>query len=107
MVLTWNPETPELEVGVNVNDVIQQNLTPPEGIAKVKHSMRTSMANTHGVVFTETAPLVFPALDRFARSNSQEAKSQKEKLKRAAGFTGEYFDRRAQAKFVCSLMPVF
>ena len=79
---------------MNINETIKQNLTPPKGIAKVKHSLRTSMANTNGVISTETAPLVFPVLDKLDSDNSQEAKSQKEKLKRAAGFTGEYFDRR-------------
>jgi hypothetical protein len=101
--LTWNPETDSTEVGVNINETIHQNQTPPEGIAKVKHSFRPSMGNTNGVAFTETAPLVFPALDKLDGSNSAEAKTQKEKLKNAASFAGEYFDRRAQAKFVCSL----
>jgi hypothetical protein len=61
------------------------------------------MGKTHGVAFTETAPLIFPALDTLAGNNSQEAKTKKEKLKHAANFTGEYFDRRAQAKYVCGL----
>ena len=59
------------------------------------------MGKTNGVAFTETAPLVFPALDKLDGNNSAEAKTQKEKLKHAASFAGEYFDRRAQAKFVC------
>ncbi|KAI9736969.1 MAG: hypothetical protein M1834_000558 [Cirrosporium novae-zelandiae] len=100
MVLTWNPESDDMEVGVNINETIQSNLTPPEGIAqKTKHSLRPSMGNTNGVAFTETAPLVFPSLDALAGNNSQEAKTQKEKLKSAANFTSEYFDRRAQAKY--------
>jgi hypothetical protein len=82
MVLTWNPETDATEVGININDMIHQNQTPPEGIAKVKHSFRPSMGNTNGVAFTETAPLVFPALDKLDGNDS-----------------AEYFDRRAQAKF--------
>jgi hypothetical protein len=104
MVLTWEPESDDMEVGVNINETIQSNLTPPEGIAqRTKHSLRPSMGKTNGVAFTETAPLVFPALDALAGSNSQEAETKKEKLKRAAHFTSEYFDRRAQAKYVCGL----
>jgi hypothetical protein len=63
------------------------------------------MGNTNGIAFTETAPLVFPALDHLATQNSQEAKTKKEKLKHAANFTSGYFDRRAQAKFVCTIPP--
>ncbi|KAL7274224.1 hypothetical protein RUND412_002880 [Rhizina undulata] len=100
MVLTWNPESDDMEVGVNINETIHSNLAPPAGIAqKTKHSLRPSMGKTNGVAFTETAPLVFPALDTLAGNNSQEAKTQKEKLKNAANFTSEYFDRRAQAKY--------
>ena len=108
MVLTWNPESADMEVGVNINETIQSNLSPPEGIAqKTKHSLRPSMGNTNGVAFTETAPLVFPALDSLVGNSSQEAKTYKEKLKHAANFTSEYFDRRAQAKYVGShLCPV-
>jgi hypothetical protein len=104
MVLTWNPDSADMEVGVNINETIHSNLTPPEGIAqKTTHSLRPSMGKTNGVAFTETAPLVFPALDALAGNNSQEAITQKEKLKHAANFTNEYFDRRAQAKHVCFL----
>lgn len=104
MVLTWEPESDDMEIRVNINETIQSNLTPSEGIAqKTKHSLRPSMDKANGVAFTETAPLVFPALDTLAGNNSQEAKTKKEKLKHAANFTSEYFDRRVQAKYVCCL----
>jgi hypothetical protein len=101
LVLTWNPETDAMEVGININEKIHQNLTPPEGLAKIIHNYKPSMGKTNGVAFTETAPLVFPTLDKLDDNHSGEAKSTKEKMKAAMGFTGEYFDRRAQAKFVC------
>jgi hypothetical protein len=101
MVLTWEPECDDTEIGVNINETIQSNLTAPEGIAqKTKHSLRPSMGKTNGAAFTETAPLVFPALDTLAGNKSQEAKAKREKLKHAAS---EYFDRRAQAKYVRGL----
>jgi hypothetical protein len=102
LVLTWNPETDATEVGININETIHKNLTPPEGIAKVKHNYKPSMGSTNGVAFTETAPLVFPALDKLEDDHSGEAKTTKEKIKSAKGFAGEYFDRRAQAKYVGS-----
>jgi hypothetical protein len=67
-------------------------------VQKTKHSLRPSMGKTNGVAFTETAPLIFPALDHLAGSHSEEAKTQKEKLLHAKSFASEYFDRRAQAK---------
>jgi hypothetical protein len=75
MVLTWDPESQDLEVGVNtaaVDSLISSNIKPPEGIAqKTIHSLRPSMGKTNGVAFTETAPLVFPKLDELnARSKS-------------------------------------
>jgi hypothetical protein len=111
MVLTWTPETDATEVGININEKIHQNLTPPEGLAKVVRNFSPSMGRTNGVAFTETAPLVFPALDKLDDNHSGEAKTVKNKMKGAMGFTGEYFDRRAQAKFVClissQLLPYF
>jgi len=75
MVLTWEPGCDDMEIGVNINETIQSNLTTPEGIAqKTKHSWRPSMGKTNGATFTETASLVFPALDALAGNNSQEAK---------------------------------
>jgi len=106
MVLTWNPDSPGFEVGVNataVDSMIASNIQAPEGIAqKTVHKLRPSMGNTAGVAFMETAPLVFPKLDELnARSQScTEEKSTKEKLKSATGFVGDYFDRRAQAAYV-------
>jgi len=111
-MLTWNPDSPDLEVGVNtaaVDSMIASNIKAPEGIAqKTVHKLRPSMGNTAGVAFMETAPLVFPKLDDLnARSQSRtEDKSTKEKLKSTAGFVGDYFDRRAQATYVYILSAV-
>ncbi|GIJ84641.1 hypothetical protein Asppvi_003490 [Aspergillus pseudoviridinutans] len=99
MVLTWNPETDATNVGINLNETISKNLTPPEGISKVVYQYKPSMGNTNGVAFTETAPLVFPALDKLEDDHSKAAKTTKEKIKSAKNFSGEYFDRRAQAKY--------
>lgn len=83
MVLTWTPETDATEVGININEKIHQNLTPPEGLAKVVRNFSPSMGRTNGVAFTETAPLVFPALDKLDDNHSGEAKTVKNKMKGA------------------------
>jgi hypothetical protein len=104
MASTSEPESDDMEVGVDINETVQSNLTPSEGIAqRTKHSLRPSIGRTNGIAFIETVPLVFPALDTLAGNNSQEAKAKREKLKHEANFTDEYFDRRAQAKYVCGL----
>lgn len=100
MVLTWNPETDATQVGVNINETIHKNRNSPEGIAKVFQNYKPSIGNTNGVAFTETAPLIFPALDKLEDDPSGAAKSTKEKIKGAKSFAGDYFDRRAQAKYV-------
>jgi hypothetical protein len=99
MVLTWNPESDDMEIGINLNEIIGKNTIPPEGIVqKTKHSLRPSMGNTNGVAFTETAPLVFPHLDALEGDSSYEAKTKKEQIANAKNFAADYFDRRAQAK---------
>jgi hypothetical protein len=106
LVLTWNPESDETHTSVNVTETIASSIAHPSGVFQTtNNSLRASMGNTHGIEFMETAPLVFPALDHLAAQNSQEAKTTMEKLKHAANFTSEYFDRRAQAKFVCIPSP--
>lgn len=101
MVLTWRPETDATEVGINFNETFLKSTAPPEGIAKVVRNFKPSMCTTNGVPFTETAPLVFPALDKLADDQTGAARSKKEKIKGVKNFASEYFDRRAQAKHVC------
>lgn len=100
LILTWNPESVDMKIGVNLNETISKNLSAPEGfVQKAKHSLRPSMGNTNGVPFAESAPLVFPELDSLAANNHHGSKTTKEKFVRAREFVAEYFDRRAQAKY--------
>ena len=101
MVLTWDPESADLEVGVNINQTIHSTMTPPQGVAqKTEHGSRPSMGDTNSVAFTETAPLIFPGLNLLETNQSAEAQTKIEKLKSAKGFASEYFDKRAQARHV-------
>lgn len=100
MVLTWEPETDAAEVGVNFNESLVKSNSPPEGISRFIRNMKPSKGTTNGLAFTETSPLVFPALDQLADDDTSHAKSTKEKIKGAKNFAGDYFDRRAQAKHV-------
>lgn len=98
LVLTWNPEAAGMKIGVNLNETIAKNMTAPQGLQeKVKHSLRPSMQNTMGVAFSQTAPLVFPALDSLVNNQTPEAKDFKQKVKTTKSFIADYLDRRAQA----------
>ncbi|KAJ5610937.1 hypothetical protein N7510_007656 [Penicillium lagena] len=98
MILTWRPEIDATEVGVNFNETFLKTTAPPEGIAKVVRNLKPSTGTTNGVPFTETAPLVFPALDKLADDQTGAGRTKKEKIKGMMNFASEYFDRRAQAK---------
>jgi hypothetical protein len=101
MVLTWNPDSDSTHVSVDINETVTSNLHEKSSILSTsKNSLRPSMGNTNGLPFTETAPLVFPALDKLDRDQTSESKGIKDKLKNMYAFTGDYFDRRAQAKYV-------
>ena len=82
------------------------NLLPSDSIAKAVSNQsdgqgsKTSRASGYTrseLELPESAPLIFPALD----AESDEAK--KSARKRAGNFLGDYYDRRAQARFVRTL----
>ena len=108
MILTWNPALDTTHVSVDLNTTVATNLDGKSSMfSKSKNSLRPSMGNTNGIPFTQTAPLVFPALDELNKDGSNEAQGVKDKLKRMSSFTGDYFDRRAQAKYVRVAHPAF
>jgi hypothetical protein len=101
MVLTWNPDSDSTHVNVDINETVASNVHSKSSILSTsKNSLRPSMGNTNGLPFTETAPIIFPALDELDQYQNGETKGVKEKLKHMYAFTGDYFDRRAQAKYV-------
>ncbi|KAH8808790.1 hypothetical protein F5884DRAFT_382191 [Xylogone sp. PMI_703] len=104
LVMTWNPESDATETSVNltttISTAIDEHDTSPTGMSKLKHNLQRSSGNTYGEVdFPETAPLIFPGLDKLQEHTSEEAKSKREKLKRTKKFVSEYYDRRAQAEY--------
>jgi hypothetical protein len=106
MVLTWNPESDQTHLSVDINETIAANVDTRQSLfSSSKNSLRPSMGNTNGIPFTHTAPLIFPHLDSLDMDPSHEAKTVKEKVSHMGNFCGDYFDRRAQAKYVCLLYP--
>ena len=55
--------------------------------------------------FPEVAPLIYPALDNLAEQQGEEAVRKRDKLKKKAKFVDDYWDRRAQARYVSVPFP--
>ena len=78
---------------------------------------RIASGETHGEaeMLVTCAPLIFPALDAFAtvaspttevvRNSDGIGSSIKAKSRSAWKFVNDYYDRRAQASYVCSILP--
>jgi hypothetical protein len=105
LIMTWNPESSETHTSVNITSTISSSLnTTGSGLGqKLKNNLRVSSGNTYGdLEFPETAPLIFPGLDSLAAQTGEEAVRKRDKLKKGQNFVEEYWDRRAQAKYVCT-----
>lgn len=101
LVLTWQPDNSAIKVGVNLDEMIADNMADRQGLLdKANHNFRPSMGNTVGVAFQRTAPLVFPVLDSLVNCDTPEAKGFKQSFKSAQGLIAEYMDRRAQAEHI-------
>lgn len=108
MVLTWKPETAEHYTDVSLASTIgasfNQSSSTPDAAHRLKNKFRSSDGKTYGdLEFLETAPLVYPGLDKLADKEGEEAKNKREKMKNAKNFVGGYMDKRAQAKYVSFL----
>ncbi|KAJ9611130.1 hypothetical protein H2200_004313 [Cladophialophora chaetospira] len=98
VVMTWQPDSPTLNVSVDITSTIADRMAAPQGTgAKIKRAMKSS-SGTGNIEFTECAALIFPKLDELAVATGEEAETKKAKLKHYKGFADTYFDRRAQAK---------
>lgn len=106
LLMTWKPQDPSAVTTVNFDlgtTIANTSSDSSQGtFAKVQGRLKASSAAT-SFEFTETAPLVFPALDELASSavpsdENPEAEAKKQNIvKRGGGFVGDYLDRRAVA----------
>ena len=105
MVLTWKPETAEhftdVSLAATIGSSFNKSGATPDTAHKLKNKFRSSDGKTYGdLEFLETAPLVYPGLDKLADKEGEEAKNKREKMKNAKTFVSGYMDKRAQAKYV-------
>jgi hypothetical protein len=104
--MTWKPGSGEWHERVDLTSTISSsvNNSKNSSISRLGQQFRASSGATYGELeFPETAPLVFPALDELKHETGQEAVRKRDKLKKAAGFVQNYWDRRAQAEYVSLL----
>jgi hypothetical protein len=105
--MTWNPESDGRTDTIDITSRISAKVSNSSTTQRLKNQFQSSDGDTYGnLAFPEVAPLVFPALDELADATTEEAARKRDKLKRAKNFVSEYFDRRAVAKYVSSLLPL-
>lgn len=92
MIMSYKPGTSKISENFDVNANV--NLAVDARLSGGRSNFRASSGKTRGgAQMPEAAPLVFPLLRDTPDAEKANA------FKRAANFTGDYTDRRAQAKF--------
>ena len=105
LVMAYKPEGAR-PVDVQQTDVIS---LLSKWSSQGNHSRRRNLRGNDGVTYgdlemPEAAPLVFPQLDDVATAGEGEKAS---RLKRTGKFVADYYDRRAQAKYVSLTLHLF
>lgn len=94
MVLTWNPESDQIEQPSDMASTVANAM-------KNTSKLKSSHGKTFGEgMFPEVAPLVFPELDQLQNQTGSQAVGTKQKLKREQAFVNDYLDRRSRSKYV-------
>ncbi|KAF2274487.1 uncharacterized protein EI97DRAFT_401994 [Westerdykella ornata] len=98
LVMTWKP-------GQKDNMLTRAEFDMQSSIVEAssgsnRHHMFQSSSGASSFEWPATAPLVFPALDELADADDDGANAKKQSaVKRSTKFVGEYFDKRARAKW--------
>lgn len=109
MIMTFkpdNPYTPILDIDVSSKSdsttmALSQVLSDDKSfLSKKMQFLRTNSGVTVGeVALPESAPLIFPALDRAIRTDQEIPDDKRNVITRSSSFLNAYMDRRAQAKY--------
>ncbi|KUJ17980.1 uncharacterized protein LY89DRAFT_683942 [Mollisia scopiformis] len=102
LIMTYKPESTSSHSRVDITQTISSSMTPAASKNRqTLKNMRLSSGKTYGELeLPEAAPLIFPALEDLADDNSQNAEKKKSAMKSSQKFVADYFDRRAQAKYI-------
>ena len=102
LVMTWSPESSATSNTFDLTSKITAKAKPnPSGPLHIVKRFSSSSGKTYAdMEFPEVAPLIYPALDNLAEQQSEEAARKRDQLKKKGKFVGDYWDKRAQAKYV-------
>ena len=102
LIMTWSPESSGTSNTFDLTSTITAKAkSNPSGPLHIAKKFSNSSGKTYAdMEFPEVAPLVYPALDNLAEQQGEEAASKRAKLKQKGTFVGDYWDKRAQAKYV-------
>ena len=107
LVMTWKPESSHRSEQVNVMAKIASRGQPSTGFSSFQNKFRSSDGTTRGdLEFPEVAPLIFPSLDQLATQSGAEGAQKKGKMAESMGFVGNYWDKRAAARYVSLFTPL-
>ena len=101
LIMTYKPDSTASHTCVDIGQTIATYSTPASSAARqTLRNLRTSSGKTYGELeLPESAPLIFPALDKVLNDTSEEGVKKQGKLRSTGKFLDDYFDRRAQAKW--------
>lgn len=104
LIMTYDPQSKTTHERIDMSQTISHYLTPDESNFKNKtRNMRLSSGRTQGEMeMPEAAPLIFPMLDATIAQGSEG--KQQNVIKKSGKFFANYYDRRAQAQYVCRLI---
>lgn len=96
LIMTYKPDSTKVHARIDINNTISSSMAPASSSTKQTFkNLRLSSGKTYGELeLPEAAPLIFPALDNLSPEQEQS------KMKSSGKFIADYYDRRAQAKFV-------
>lgn len=104
LVMTWSSESSEVSSTFDLTSRFSSK-SQAQAHASGPSKFAKKFSNSSGVTyadmeFPEVAPLIYPALDNLAEQEGEEAVRTRDKLKKKAKFVDDYWDKRAQAKYV-------
>ncbi|CAF9928109.1 hypothetical protein IMSHALPRED_007387 [Imshaugia aleurites] len=103
LVMTWSPESSETSSTIDLTSTIfaKSHSNNNKGASKLAKKFSNSSGKSYAnMEIPEVAPLIYPALDKLAEQQGEDAVRKRDKLKKKANFVDDYWDKRAQAKYI-------
>ena len=107
MVMKYDPNEKPSREHVDMSTTIMKSLSIPESKAKERmRNFQTASAKSYGEIeMPEAAPLTYPGLNIV--NDIDENGKRKGNFKRTGEFLTNYYDKRAQARYVSTIRAIF